>query len=610
MSDPDKLAAILPGYEIGAELGRGGYGVVLAGRHRQLGRAVAIKELPPKLASDAGVRERFVAEARVLAMLDHPHIVPIYDFVEKDGVCVLVMESLPGGTVWDRFTKSGYTPSAACAIVMVTCAGLHYAHQHGILHRDVKPENLLLTDTGLVKVADFGIAKVLGDNDALATNAGEILGTPAYIAPEQAEGSELGPPADVYAAGVMLYELLSGKLPFSEEGGGLAIVYRHVYESPTHLLDVAPSVPPAVAAVVMQALTRDPKARYPSAEQFGVAIGEAATQSFSEGWFAETAVPVLAGGPIVASTTRIGPPTQPVGSAAALRTPAPAPPAAPTIALPPMRPSIQVHVRGAAIDVTDEGVVPVRQVLANPAWPLPWAALTALLVGVLAFLALNPQDVEAPARGVLSVDGQDVSTTPEVDLEKGFTLKPGALPAARGFDEVTLGLSIAEVPLVNASPGKPAADGSILVDARGSRFLAAGTVDAQATFLRAGKQLAVVDFALRSSRHPFVSVPGIAAGLALLFVLAYTESQLAPLRRRGRRRWASLIGLAVAGGALGALVAVASWLTGTHALATTDLIRCASVGAVAGVLLGITTYKAGRRARLRRIARKQTLSPR
>ena len=594
MTDAQKLGEILPGYEIGPELGRGGYGVVLSGRHRQLGRPVAIKELPPKLASDPGVRARFVAEARVLASLDHPHIVPVYDYVEKDGVCVLVMEALPGGTVWGHFSGAGYTPSAACAVVMVACAGLHHAHQHGVLHRDVKPENLLLTDTGQLKVADFGIAKVLGDNDALATNAGEILGTPAYIAPEQAEGSALGPPADVYAAGVMLYELLSGRLPFSEEGGGLAIVYRHVYEQPVPLLDVAPSVPGPLAAVVMRALSRDPAARYPSAEAFGVAIGEAASQSFGRGWFADTAVPVLGGGPILASTQPLSPPTV---TAAPGRTPAPA-----TAALPPIRPDTQVHVRGAAVDVSPDAVVPVRQVLANPAWPWPWATLTALLVALLAVLALSPPDTHPPAHGVLTVNGQDASTVPEVDLSNPFTLS-----APRAADEVLLGLSIAGVPLVSASPGKPVA-GSVPVDANGSRYLAAGTVEAKATYRRGGKDLSTVTFPLRTKQQPFLTVPGIAAVVALLFLLAYGESQLAPLRRRGRRRWSSLIGLAVAGAALGALAAVFSWLTGTHLLETSALAQCAAVGAAAGVTLGVTAYKAGRRARLRRIARKQGLT--
>ncbi len=610
MTEVHKLAAVLPGYDIGAELGRGGYGVVLAGVHRQLGRKVAIKELPPKLATDPGVRARFVAEARVLASLDHPHIVPVYDFVEQDGICVLVMEALPGGTVWGHFGASGYTPSAACAVVMVTCAGLHHAHQHGVLHRDVKPENLLLTDTGQLKVADFGIAKVLGDNDALATNNGEILGTPAYIAPEQAQGGDLGPPADVYAAGVMLYELLSGRLPFSEEGGGLAIVYRHVYEKPTPLLDVAPSVPPALSDVVMRALSREPQDRYPSAEDFAVAIGTAASQVFAPGWFADTAVPVLAGGPILASTQPLSPPTR--GYDAPVTVPAqPRAAALPTDVVPPVRPATGTHVRGAAVDVSAEAVVPVRQVLVNPPWPVPWAVLTAVLVGLVAVFALGGVGtaVGRPAKGTLLVAGQDASALPVVDLSAPFDLKVGTLPAARGANEVLLDLSIAGLPLIQSNVGKPGVGGVVPIDARASRYLVAGTVVAKATFRRSGTELTSVTFPLRTKRSAFTSVPGVAAVIALLFLLAYAESQLAPLRRRGRRRLSSLVGLAFAGAALGALAAVFTWLTGTGELRTPTLSYAAVVGAAAGVTLGVTSYKAGRRARLRRIARKQGLKP-
>ena len=585
MTDPRTLAALLPGYDIGAELGRGGYGVVLAGTHRQLGRAVAIKELPPGLAGQPGVRARFLAEARVLAGLDHPHVVPVYDFVEQDGVCALVMEALPGGTVWDRFTSTGYSPAAACAVVMVACAGLQHAHAHGILHRDVKPENLLLTETGQLKVADFGIAKVLGDNDTLATSAGEILGTPAYIAPEQAQGGQLGPQADVYAAGVMLYELLSGTLPFSEEGGGLAIVYRHVYEQPTPLHQVAPEVPPALADVVMRALAREPSERFASAEEFGVAIGTAAGQAYGAGWFEGAGVPVLGGGPILAST-------QPLPGQAS------GPPAVPTVAVRATRPT---HVQGSAGTVTEDSVVPVRQILVNPPRPVGWAAATAVLVGLTAVVALSPPATALPRRGAVVVNGVDAADRPFVDLSQPFTVRSGA---PRG--QATVTLTIAGVPLVRPST-TAASGGGFRVDARGSRYLATGTVLARIT--RAGSPT-TVEVPLRVKRAPFTSVPGVAALVALLVVLAYAESQLAPLRRRGRRRTTSLVGLALAGGALGALGAVFTWLLGSELLTTTALARSAAFGAAAGVLLGITTYKAGRRARLRRIARIQGLTPR
>ncbi|MEY2431913.1 MAG: hypothetical protein QOC92_1638, partial [Acidimicrobiaceae bacterium] len=282
-SSLDDIARVLPQYEIGAELGRGGMGVVLAGRHTSLDRAVAIKELPAALATDPDIRARFAAEARVLAGLDHPHIVPIYDYVEREGMCMLVMESLPGGTVWSHFIEQGFAYESACAIAMVTCSGLDYAHSRGVLHRDIKPENLLFSGDGALKVTDFGIAKVLNGPDTKATSNGDILGTPAYIAPEQAQGAELGPPADVYATAVMLYELLSGQLPYSEEGGAMAIVFRHVYEDANPIRNVAPQVPEVLEVVVMRGLARDPAERYPDAEAFGVAIGEAASLLWGAG---------------------------------------------------------------------------------------------------------------------------------------------------------------------------------------------------------------------------------------------------------------------------------------------------------------------------------------
>ena len=214
-NDFDLVAAALPAYDIGGEIGRGAWGVVLAGRHRQLQRHVAIKQLPASFAADPTVRARFTAEARLLASLDHPHVVPVYDFVQRDELCVLVMEMLTGGTVWSRFTSSGFSAPSAVAVALACAAGLKAAHEQGILHRDIKPENLMFGARGALKVTDFGIAKMVGGAETLATRAGEVIGTPAYMAPEQARGGELSPATDVYALSTMLYELLAGVLPFT-----------------------------------------------------------------------------------------------------------------------------------------------------------------------------------------------------------------------------------------------------------------------------------------------------------------------------------------------------------------------------------------------------------
>ena len=162
--DREVLAAVLPGYEIGEVLGRGASGVVVAGRHRRLGRDVALKQIVAGFGGDPQLADRFLAEARVMASLDHPHIVRLYDFVEVDGHLVLVMERLTGGTVKDRLDAGTLTPAGRVRRACVAaCTGLQYAHERGILHRDVKPQNLLLSAEGVLKVGDFGIAKLLGD---------------------------------------------------------------------------------------------------------------------------------------------------------------------------------------------------------------------------------------------------------------------------------------------------------------------------------------------------------------------------------------------------------------------------------------------------------------
>src|SRR3954454_3146187 len=330
--DRDRVAAALKAYEVGGELGRGGWGVVLAGKHRQLGRDVAIKELPRAFAGDPTVRSRFATEARVLAKLEHPHIVPVYDYIEQDGLCLLVMEQLPGGTVWAEFTTKGLVAERSCAVVMACCSALQFAHQAGVLHRDIKPENMMYNAQGIVKVTDFGIAKVIGGGETMATMAGDMLGTPAYMAPEQAQGAQLSAATDVYAVGTMLYELLSGRLPYAEEGDPLTTLYRHVHEEPTPLRDVMPSVPEPIAAVAMHAIQRDPAARPASAEQLGVELAEAATQAWGPGWLnTRSGVAVMAAGEMVAVTERTtgGPPVTPMAeapSAPSTIAPTPAPP--------------------------------------------------------------------------------------------------------------------------------------------------------------------------------------------------------------------------------------------------------------------------------------------
>lgn len=297
--DRARVTGALPGYELGEPLGRGAMGEVLGGRHRDLDRVVAIKGLPGGLAGDPEVRRRFGVEARVLASLSHPHVVPVFDYVERDGLCLLVMEALPGGTVWDRFCRDGVTMAGACAVALATCVGLQHAHERRVLHRDIKPENLMFDRDQVLKVTDFGIAGALGGDGQLATASGEVIGTPAYMAPEQSDGSPIGPQADVYAVATVLYELLCGQLPFDiTSDDPMDLLRSRLNSAPRPLRDVAPEVPEPLAAVVMRGLERDPAERTQTAEAFGAEVAAAASAAWGPAWLSRAGVGVMAGGAI------------------------------------------------------------------------------------------------------------------------------------------------------------------------------------------------------------------------------------------------------------------------------------------------------------------------
>src|SRR4051794_38943590 len=283
-----RLAAALPAYEIGEVLGRGAFAVVYAARHRHLEREVAIKRLSPELLREPEGRGRFAAEARLLASLDHPHIVRVHDYVEEEEVCAFVMERMTGGTLADRAADGPVDRAWACAVMLGALHGLEYAHRHGVLHRDIKPENLLFDATGQVKVADFGIAKVVGAQGARLTATAAALGTPAYMAPEQVTRSAgpLSSATDVWSSAAVLYELLAGEPPYPLSGELADVLLARVSDQPRPLLDLAPKTPPELAEVVMRALATAPADRYPTPGAFAAALEPVA------GDIAGTGVPI------------------------------------------------------------------------------------------------------------------------------------------------------------------------------------------------------------------------------------------------------------------------------------------------------------------------------
>ena len=215
----ENLASKFPQLEILELLGKGGMGAVYKARQRGLDRLVAVKVLPPEIGHDPAFAERFTREARALARLSHNHIVSVFDFGQSDGLFYIVMEFVDGVNLRQTIQTGELTPAEALAIVPQICEALQFAHDEGIVHRDIKPENILIDKRGRVKIADFGLAKLLGQDagDHLLTATHQVMGTMRYMAPEQMQGSrEVDHRADIYSLGVIFYELLTGELPMGK----------------------------------------------------------------------------------------------------------------------------------------------------------------------------------------------------------------------------------------------------------------------------------------------------------------------------------------------------------------------------------------------------------
>ena len=250
-------------YRLEGSLGHGGMATVYLARDEELDRPVAIKLLAEQLAGDSAFRDRFLREARLAARLSHPNVVSVYDAGEsEDGRPFIVMEHVPGTTLAE---VGRLPPARAVELVVQAAHGLAEAHAAGLVHRDVKPQNLLLRDDGVLKVADFGIARA-AETTAL-TQVGTVLGTAAYLAPEQALGEPVTAAADVYSLGAVLYELLTGRPPYAFDS--LAdLAEQQQSGSITPVSELAPDVPAHVEDAVMRALARNPAYRPQSADAF------------------------------------------------------------------------------------------------------------------------------------------------------------------------------------------------------------------------------------------------------------------------------------------------------------------------------------------------------
>jgi eukaryotic-like serine/threonine-protein kinase len=269
-------------YELEELVGTGGMSSVFRAHDRQLERRVAIKILHEHYAGDPEYLERFRREARAVAQLSHPNIVTVIDRGDDEGRQYIVFEHVAGENLKELVQRAGPLPvRQALELALAVADGLAFAHDQGLVHRDVKPQNVLLSREGEVKVTDFGIARSL-HMDHGVTQTGTVLGTSEYLAPEQASGKPVSPATDVYSLGVVLWELLAGDVPFAGENF-VAIALRHVNEPPPSLRERRPDVSPRLEAAVDRALAKDPARRFPSmaafAKELRACLAEAAGQA-------------------------------------------------------------------------------------------------------------------------------------------------------------------------------------------------------------------------------------------------------------------------------------------------------------------------------------------
>lgn len=262
------------GYEVKEEIGSGAYGAVYRAWQRAVGREVAIKVIRPEHASQPEFIERFEAEAQMVARLEHPHIVPVYDYWCDDSGAYLAMRLLQGGSLKDTLQSDPLGQDTFIQLVDDICGALTAAHTRSIIHRDIKPSNILFDEDGNAYLTDFGIAKNL-EAEVKLTPTGAVLGTPDYISPEQIKGQELTPAADQYSLGIVLHEALTGRVPFPDESIA-TLFHKHLSEPVPLLATLNPDLPPDLDPIFQRATAKEPADRYPDIMDLAKALRSAA----------------------------------------------------------------------------------------------------------------------------------------------------------------------------------------------------------------------------------------------------------------------------------------------------------------------------------------------
>ncbi|PJF40885.1 MAG: hypothetical protein CUN55_12250 [Phototrophicales bacterium] len=287
MAFQNLVGSTLGQYELEEFLGKGGMGVVYRAFQPRLKRYVAVKILSDSQANRPEQVKRFHREAEISASLEHPHIVPIYDYGTENGMNYVVMRLLSGGSLSDHIEQVllGKRPRASLQeitrLLQQIAGALDYAHARNVIHRDIKPSNVMFDDSGHAFLVDFGLVKLLDSSLSKLTGAGMILGTPAYMAPEQWRDEPLSPATDQYALGILIFFLLTGQLPFDSDSSPYELMQQHCEVRPPDVHLLQRDIPSKVSAVIHRALAKDPKERYPTASEFATAFAEASMSGYS-----------------------------------------------------------------------------------------------------------------------------------------------------------------------------------------------------------------------------------------------------------------------------------------------------------------------------------------
>jgi eukaryotic-like serine/threonine-protein kinase len=301
-------------YEIHKRIGRGGMADVFSARDLLLDRQVAVKVLFPEFATDANFVERFRREAQSAASLSHPNIVNVYDWGKYEGTYFIVMEEVQGRTLAEILTTNKQlTSKQAAEIASEVAAALGFAHDNHVAHRDIKPANILIGSNGQVKVADFGIARALNaPTESNLTQVGSVMGTATYFSPEQAQGAQPDPRSDLYSLGIVMYEMVAGRPPFTGENP-VSIAYKQVHDAPQPLVQIVADVPRSYEAIVAKLLAKDPKLRYPSATALRDDLRRFRNDEPVQALAAAQVAQTRAAGASAAAATTVNPTTAPTG---------------------------------------------------------------------------------------------------------------------------------------------------------------------------------------------------------------------------------------------------------------------------------------------------------